>query len=44
MDLGEDGADLFASQHNGQAVRAFRIDKVVQPGDLLLKNLAVRRL
>jgi hypothetical protein len=32
MDVGEDGADLVASQPNGQGVRAFRIDKVVQPG------------
>jgi hypothetical protein len=35
VDLGEDRADLFASQHDGEVV--------VEPADFLLKNLAVEK-
>jgi hypothetical protein len=43
VDLGEDRADLFASQHDGEVVRALGVDQVVEPADFLLKNLAVEK-
>ena len=38
MDLAEDGADLLASQHDRQVVRALGIGEIVQPRDLLQQD------
>ena len=43
MDFAEDGTDLLASQDDGQVMRALRVDEVVQPGDVLLEDLAVEK-
>jgi len=43
MDLAEDGADLLASQHDRQVVRALGIDEIVQPRDFLQQDLAVQK-
>ena len=41
VDLGEHGADFLGRQDDRQVVRALGIDEVVEPGNVLLEDLAV---
>src|SRR5262245_24907984 len=39
----EDGADFLTGQHDGQVLRTLHIDEVIEPRELLAKDLAVEK-